>query len=443
MASTNSIPAVPPLWTAKDPGVYEQEVSYVGQELADKAYPIKSFFDAGANVVFHSDYPVSPAMGVPNSIYIAADRSLPNAADGKDTQRNIAEGITREQALRAMTINVAYQFHQENRMGSIEFGKLANMTVFDCDFLHDDLGKVAKAKVVATIVDGEEVYKAESICFRDDRGKRTLSSRDRHLYHGTAFPARRDRHCSAAHHFEALPYVHQGSMRTGILIRREAGTVVLDSNHASGAGMPCADQDVQRAGIRVYAMLDGILHDGLKGQRRQTELHKLRVVFHEKHFIILCLLYGQICAGVFQLCGKGNEVPAGNSVEVLLQVAGEIHGDLPGLPRVLIAQAVNAHQGVVDEMRPHLQNHDVGTLTGDFLLLPHIFLDLIRQDDDIHREDADGDSQIKEREGGDEKMEEHGSCHRDQTDEEGAVVFSGQPLPPHDHAGQGNERHHE
>ena len=160
MASTNSIPAVPPLWTAKDPGVYEQEVSYVGQELADKAYPIKSFFDAGANVVFHSDYPVSPAMGVPNSIYMAADRSLSNVADGKDTQRNIAEGITREQALRAMTINVAYQFHQENRMGSIEFGKLANMTVFDCDFLHDDLGKVAKAKVVATIVDGEEVYKA-------------------------------------------------------------------------------------------------------------------------------------------------------------------------------------------------------------------------------------------------------------------------------------------
>ena len=35
-----------------------------------------------------------------------------------------------------------------------------NMTVFDCDFLHDDLDKVAKANVVATIVDGEEVYKA-------------------------------------------------------------------------------------------------------------------------------------------------------------------------------------------------------------------------------------------------------------------------------------------
>ena len=160
MASTNSIPAVPPLWVAKEVGVYEQEVAYVGKELADKAYPIKSFFDAGANVVFHSDYPVSPTMGVPNSVYMAEDRSLPDATDGEDTQRNIAEGITREQALRAMTINVAYQFHQENRMGSIEFGKLANMTVFDCDFLHDDLKKVANAKVVATIVDGKEAYKA-------------------------------------------------------------------------------------------------------------------------------------------------------------------------------------------------------------------------------------------------------------------------------------------
>ncbi len=65
-----------------------------------------------------------------------------------------------EQSLRAMTINVAHQFRQEHRLGSIEFGKVANMTVFDCDFLHDDIEKVAQANIVATIVDGEEVYKA-------------------------------------------------------------------------------------------------------------------------------------------------------------------------------------------------------------------------------------------------------------------------------------------
>ena len=81
MAETGSVPAVPPLWTPKVPGNYEQEISYVGQELTDQAYPIKSFYDAGANVVF------------------------------------------------------------------------------DCDFLHDDIEKVAQANIVATIIDGEEVYK--------------------------------------------------------------------------------------------------------------------------------------------------------------------------------------------------------------------------------------------------------------------------------------------
>ena len=162
MAATGSVPAVAPLWTAKEENVYPQEIRYVGQELADQAYPIKSFYDAGANVVFHSDYPVSPMMSITDSIYMAEKRGFPAhyGFGDRDTQRNLKEAITREQSLRALTINVAHQFHQEHRLGSIEFGKLANMTVYDCDFLNDDIEKVAEAKLVATIVDGEEVYRA-------------------------------------------------------------------------------------------------------------------------------------------------------------------------------------------------------------------------------------------------------------------------------------------
>jgi len=161
MAATGSVPAVPPLWTPKAPGMYEQEVAYVGKELADQAYPIKSFYDAGANVVFHSDYPVSPMMDIKLSFYTAEKRNVPKELyGGAMSPRNLDEAISREQSLRAMTINVARQFHQEHRMGSVEFGKIANMTVFDCDFLHDDIEKVGKANIIATIVDGEEVYKA-------------------------------------------------------------------------------------------------------------------------------------------------------------------------------------------------------------------------------------------------------------------------------------------
>ena len=161
MAETGSVPAVPPLWTPKIPGNYDQEISYVGKELTDQAYPIKSFYDAGANVVFHSDYPVSPMMDIKLSFYTAEKRAYPKEIlDGITSPRNTKEVITREQSLRAMTINVARQFRQEHRLGSIEFGKIANMTVFDCDFLHDDIEKVAQANIIATIVDGEEVFKA-------------------------------------------------------------------------------------------------------------------------------------------------------------------------------------------------------------------------------------------------------------------------------------------
>jgi hypothetical protein len=161
MAETRSIPAVPPLWTPAFPGAHDIEVKYVGEELAKQSYPIKSFFDAGAFPVFHSDYPVSPSFSAKNSIYLAETRSLPpEMSNGVNTQNNVKEAITREQSLRALTINVARQWHQEHRLGSIEFGKIANMTVFDCDFLHDNLDKVFNANLVATIVDGEEVYKA-------------------------------------------------------------------------------------------------------------------------------------------------------------------------------------------------------------------------------------------------------------------------------------------
>lgn len=161
MAETGSVAAVPPLWSPAVPGIYDQEITYVGKELADQAYPIKSFYDAGANVVFHSDYPVSPMMDIKFSIYMAEKRNAPAGFMGIEgvKPRNLKEAITREQSLRAMTINVARQFHQEHRLGSIEVDKIANMTVFDCDFLHDDIEKVAQAKIVATIIDGEEVYK--------------------------------------------------------------------------------------------------------------------------------------------------------------------------------------------------------------------------------------------------------------------------------------------
>ena len=95
-----------------------------------------------------------PRCWILNTAFTAEKRTYPKESGMVTEPRNLKEAINREQSLRAMTINVARQWHQENRLGSIEFGKIANMTVFDCDFLHDDIEKVGRAKIVATIVDG-------------------------------------------------------------------------------------------------------------------------------------------------------------------------------------------------------------------------------------------------------------------------------------------------
>lgn len=164
MADTNSVAVVPPLWTPKFPGAYERECGYVGKEKNDKSYPIKSFFDVGAVTVFHTDYPVSPSFDAPMSVYDAIKRSIPTGIieglGGPESERGLEEAITREQALLALTKNVARMWHEEDRIGSLEVGKIANMAILDTDLLNDDIDELPKTKIVATIVDGEIVYKA-------------------------------------------------------------------------------------------------------------------------------------------------------------------------------------------------------------------------------------------------------------------------------------------
>ena len=79
---------------------------------------------------------------------------------GAESAIGTDEAITREQALAAMTKNVARMWHKEDKIGSLAVGKIANLTVMDTDLLHDDIEKVPDAEVVATVVDGEVVYQA-------------------------------------------------------------------------------------------------------------------------------------------------------------------------------------------------------------------------------------------------------------------------------------------
>lgn len=146
------------MWAIKHPAGFPQEVAYVGEEKSYNAYPVKSIMDGGGVVANHSDYPVSPFFSAVQAFCMGVLKKLPSFPD--DYIRNIDQAISRYEALKTLTSNVAYMWHEEDRMGTITLGKLANFTVFDRDFMHDDFAEIDKASCIATIVDGEVVYKA-------------------------------------------------------------------------------------------------------------------------------------------------------------------------------------------------------------------------------------------------------------------------------------------
>lgn len=162
-ADYNVVAVVAPTWAPVTHPTFDESLSYLGEKRAWAMYPIQSFVDAGATIAFHTDYPVNPQMDVPLSVYTAVKRALPKSIPegGPKSVMNPEEAVSPLRALLAMTVNVAYMCRKENELGSIEIGKIANMTVYDNDFINfSDVEDIAKAKLVATIVDGKEVYKA-------------------------------------------------------------------------------------------------------------------------------------------------------------------------------------------------------------------------------------------------------------------------------------------
>jgi len=76
------------------------------------------------------------------------------------TTINPDEALTREQALLLWTWNSAYLSFDENRKGSIEPGKLADMVIISDDLMTCPVDRIKDIEALVTIVDGKVVYQA-------------------------------------------------------------------------------------------------------------------------------------------------------------------------------------------------------------------------------------------------------------------------------------------
>ena len=147
------------LWHHVEDEVQKVLPSMVPEGMGDKSYPMKSFFDNGVNVTSHSDFPaLSGSPDDPFGIIEIAVTGQCYMETGKPWWTE--ELITREQAITALTINVAKQMFLENERGSIKPGKYADFLLVTKDVLSCPVKEIHTAKPAATYFEGKKVYKA-------------------------------------------------------------------------------------------------------------------------------------------------------------------------------------------------------------------------------------------------------------------------------------------
>lgn len=158
----NVIAITQPYWFIKDDYYYNIQIPYLGQERADKEYPMKSFYDAGVIVASSSDFPVTIPCNPLNAIQYGITRNKSTNNDPKETLWP-EESVTLEQMIRSFTINAAYANFMEKETGSIEVGKSADLIILNKNLFKISPLEINTAKVLTTYFQGKVVYQNEEI----------------------------------------------------------------------------------------------------------------------------------------------------------------------------------------------------------------------------------------------------------------------------------------
>jgi len=126
-----------------NPEHWHENDELIGATRADNAVPIKSLDSAGARITLSSDWnvsPFNPFIGLQNAVTRAPQE------------------LTLTKAIKAYTLNGAYVMRQEDKVGSIEVGKLADFVVLDRNLFDIAEDTINKTKVDMTVFDGEIIY---------------------------------------------------------------------------------------------------------------------------------------------------------------------------------------------------------------------------------------------------------------------------------------------
>ncbi len=129
----------------------------LGPERVRGAYAWRTFLEHGVRLAFGSDFPVesaNPLLG----FYAAITRQ--DAEGWPEAGWYPEQRLTREEALRAFTLDAAYAAFQEHELGSLTPGKYADFVVLSHDIMTVPPQQILQTRVLATFFGGKCVYQA-------------------------------------------------------------------------------------------------------------------------------------------------------------------------------------------------------------------------------------------------------------------------------------------
>ena len=127
----------------------------IGDSRMAGAYPYKMLLKEAGSIALGTDFPVENVNPI-LTFYAAVTRK---DVDGyPEGGFNFENALTREEALRGMTIWGAEANFEEKEKGSIEVGKSADFVILDRDIMEESDKRLISTKVVATIINGNIVY---------------------------------------------------------------------------------------------------------------------------------------------------------------------------------------------------------------------------------------------------------------------------------------------
>jgi predicted amidohydrolase YtcJ len=127
----------------------------VGAERVKGAYAYKQLLQQNGWMPLGTDFPVED-ISTSKTFYAAVARK--DAKGWPDAGYQMENALTREDALRGMTIWAARSNFEEKEKGSLEKGKFADFVILDADIIKEIPEKLLEVKVLKTFLGGEKVF---------------------------------------------------------------------------------------------------------------------------------------------------------------------------------------------------------------------------------------------------------------------------------------------